>query len=145
MKTIIALFSLIIYSTVTFAGEPIPGAEIKAGRPKPCPDCIIIKLATNKNGEAIFRDLVAGITHYIEFGINVQGIKTVDKPYVIDGITLLKPSKSKIPVKPVTITRNVNTKEYGPVVINVVYDDKSIKVTLTKADKKNKLPSSIEH
>lgn len=138
MKTIIALFSLIIYSTITFAGEPIPGADIKKGckPPSTCKHKSSVK--TDANGEFIFDNLTAGnYTNYLDFAFKQTGLKGSTPAFVqVDNIKLLSctASKTKAAPAPIVDKFSINTVEYGQVNLTITYDCNSIKGKLEKAD-----------
>lgn len=138
MKTIIALFSLIIYSTVTFAGDPIPGADIKGGcrPPSTCKHKSSVK--TDANGEFKFENLTSGnYTYYLDFAFKQTGLKGSSPTFVqVDNIKLLSCITGKTKAAPVPIVDRftINTVEYGQVNLMITYDCNTIKGKLEKAD-----------
>jgi len=138
MKTIIALFSLIIYSTVTFAGGPIPGADVKVGckPPSACKHKSSVK--TDANGEFVFENLAAGnYTNYLDFAFKQTGIKGSAPANVqVYNIKLLSctTGKTKAAPAPIVDRFSINTVEYGQVNLTITYDCNSIKGKLEKAD-----------
>lgn len=141
MKTIIALFSLIIYSTVTFAGDPIPGAEIKKGRHPRGGDSFASAI-TDKNGAFEFINLTAGkYSYYLDFAFKQTGKKGSAPANVqVENIKLLSctTGKTKAAPTPIVDRFSINTVEYGQVNLTITYDCNSIKGKLEKADPKQR-------
>lgn len=138
MKIFIALFSLIIYSTVTFAGEPVPGCDVKLGckPPSACKHKSGVK--TDASGEFIFKNLTSGnYNHYLDFGFKQTGLKgSAPNSVQVDNIKLLSCTTGKTKAAPVPIVDRftINTVEYGQVNLTITYDCNSIKGKLEKAD-----------
>ena len=129
---------MIFISSLAFAGDPIPGADMKVGckPPSSCKHKSSVK--TDANGEFEIKNLTAGnYSYYLEFGYKQTSLKGSATAYVqIENINLLKctASKTKAAPAPIVDRFNINTVEYGQVNLTITYDCNSIKGKLEKAD-----------
>ena len=153
MKTIIALFSLIIYSTITFASDPIPGLDVKVGRKPPGEGQIIENIITDKYGSFEIKNLTAGkYSYYLDFAFKQTGTRGFAPPgpgfappgsgmityalVQVDNIKLLSCTKGKTKAAPAPIVDrfSINISDYGQVNLTIIYDCNSIKGSLEMFD-----------
>ena len=152
MKTIMYLFSFVMFTSMTFKnnvspGDPIPGADVKLGckggyrcehKVKHGPPTIIAEGVTDDHGEFRFTDLPLG-QYYVKFGIKEKGIKGSEKPILIEGIQLAFAATGSINT---TSNRQptVITKQVGDIEITVTVTGNMVRgiISTSRANIKNR-------
>ena len=128
MKTIMYLFSFVMFTSMTFknnvsTGDPLAGVEVKLWSTS---KGMIATSVSDRNGMVEFKNVPEGTGYYLEyrFGIREKGIKGSEQPIRVEGIECKHAATG-------TINTVTNRSQSEPKVMTKTVGDIEITVTVT--------------